>query len=464
MGLTSILRGLAVMLLALGAAMSIPMLVAAAGGEESAGAYLFGVTASLLACGGAYAASIGYRASADFRGALIIILLWWGLIPAFAAIPFAMGSLGFADAYFEAVSAITTTGGWLSNSEAIASPAGMLWRAELQWLGGLASITIAAAIFIRPAFIGIDTLLPPFSRGDSESFLRPLRNAAIAFSSIYAMLTLFAFFGLMLAGAPTFDAMIMALSGVASGGFLPRAGGVGAYEPAVGVILFFIIVISGANFVLIARVVRGAKERVRDIETGAYLAILFVVGVLFWVLAGAGNMLLAGPQIFNAASLLSTNGYVVGEAPPLAAAMVTAIIGGAAVSTAGGFKIIRWLVIMRRAREEIRRLIAPSAVFGRRRVANELGVWIHFLVFTMTLAALLVVLSFGGHSFEIAAATATAALSNTGPLIQLAEGAGDGYAIFDTPLRWVLAFAMILGRLEAAVALALFNRIFWRFL
>ena len=464
MGLTGIIRGLAAMLLALGAAMIIPMLMAAAGGEDSAGAYLFGVTASLLAGGGAFAASIGHRPPTDFRGALIIILLWWGLIPAFAAIPFAMGSLNYADAYFEAVSAITTTGGWLSNADAIASPAGMLWRAELQWLGGLASITIAAAIFIRPAFIGIDTLLPPFSRGDDESFLRPLRNAALAFSSIYAVLTLFAFSGLAIAGAPTFDAVIMALSGVASGGFLPHPGGVGAYPQAVGVILFFILVFSGANFVLIARVVRGAKGRVRDVETGAYLTILFVVGVLFWVLAGAGDMLLAGPQIFNAASLLSTNGYVVGEAPPLIAAMVTAIIGGAAVSTAGGFKILRWLVIMRRAREEIRRLVAPSAVFGSSRVSNELGVWIHFLVFTMTLAALVVALSVGGHPFEIAAATATAALSNAGPLIQLAEGAGDGYAIFDAPMRWLLVVAMILGRLEAAVALALLNRVFWRFL
>lgn len=464
MGLTSILRGLSAMLLVLGAAMIAPMLVAITGGEDSAGAYLFGVTVSLMAAGGAYVASIGKRPPTDFRGALIIILLWWALVPAFAAIPFAMGSLSYGDAYFEAVSAITTTGGWLSNSEAIASPAGMLWRAQLQWLGGLASISIAAAIFIRPAFIGIDTLLPPFSRGDDASYLRPLRNAVKAFASVYAVATLFALFSLAIAGAPAFDAVIMALSGVASGGFLPNADGLGAYAPAVTGVMFFVLVFSGANFVLIARLARGARERVRDVETGAYLIILVVVGVMFWVLAGAGDLLLMGPQIFNAASLLSTNGYVIGEAPPLIAVMVTAIIGGAAVSTAGGFKILRWLVIMRRAREEIRRLVAPNAVFGSRRVANELGVWIHFLVFTMTLAALVVALSFGGHSFEIAAAAATAALANAGPLLQLAEGAADGYAIFEGPTRWLLLVAMILGRLEAAVALVLLNRVFWRFL
>ena len=168
------------------------------------------------------------------------------------------------------------------------------------------------------------------------------------------------------------------------------------------------------------------------------------------------------PQLFNAASLLSTNGFTIGEAPPLTVALVTAIIGGAAVSTAGGFKILRWIVIMRRAREEIRRLIIPSGVFGERRVANELGVWMHFIVFTITLAALVVAVSAGGHNFELAASAAIAALSNSGPLIQLAEGGSAGYAVFSEPLRWLLVAAMILGRLEAAAALALINRAFWR--
>lgn len=462
MGLASILRGFAAMLLIVGAAMIAPLLTALAGGEESAGAYLFGVVASLIAGGGAYAASLGPTPPSDFRGALIIVLLWWAVVPVFAAIPLAAGTLNFADAYYEAVTAVTTTGGWLSDANAIASRAGTLWRAQLQWLGGLASLAIAAAIFIRPAFIGIDTLLPPFSRGEKDSFLRPLRNAATAFMSVYAFITFFAFSALAVAGAPTFDAVIMALSVVASGGFIPAPGGLEAYIPAVSVTLFPFIVLSGANFVLIARILRGARGRVRDVETGAYLAILVSVAILFWVLAGAGDVDLIVPQLFNTASVLTTNGYLIGEAPPLVIVLVTAIIGGAAVSTAGGFKILRWIVIMRRAREEIRRLVSPSAIFGRRQVANELGVWMHFIVFTMTLAALVVALSVGGHSFETAATAATAALSNTGPLIHLAGDGAEGYAVFNAPLRWLLLAAMILGRVEAAVALALFNRAFWR--
>ncbi len=462
MGLTSILRGFAAMLFIIGAAMAAPFLVAVSGGEDSADAYLFSMALCLLSGAAAMAASVGRAPPSDFRGALLIILLWWTVAPLFAAAPFAMSGAPFADAYFEAVAALTTTGGWLSREGALASPAGTVWRALLQWLGGLASIAIAAAIFIRPAFIGIDTLLPPFPRGEKASFLRPLRNAASSFFLVYAFLTAVAFTALVAAGASAFDAAVMGMSIVASGGFVPHAEGLAGYEAPVLYALTPFLILSGANFVLIARLMGDRRERVRDVENASYVMILIGVTVLFWVAAGAGDMGLLIPQFFNAASFMSTNGVAVGEPPPIIAAMVTAIIGGAAVSTAGGFKILRWLVIMRRAREEIRRLVTPSGVFGQARVGNELGVWIHFIVFTMTLAALVVSLSIGGYEFSLAAAAAVAALSNTGPLIYLAEGGAGGYAVFDEPLRWLLVAGMILGRLEAAVALALFNRAFWR--
>ena len=462
MALIGILRSFAMMLVIIAMAMSVPLVVALLGGEEGAGSYLFALSIALMVGGGAYAASLGHRMPSGFRGAFIVILSWWIVVPVFAAIPIMAEGFKFADAYFEAVSAMTTTGAWLSNSGAIASKAGALWRAELQWLGGLGSLAIAAAIFIRPAFIGIDTLLPPFSRGDRDSFLRPLRNAVISFVGVYSIVTLMAFSMIALAGAPVFDAAILAMTTAASGGFIPHASGIEGYSNNVLLCIFLFTLLGGVNFILIARIFKGERERLRDIETGAYLLIVLWVAVLFWVTTGAGDVVLLASQLFNAASLVTTNGFVVGEAPPLLVALVTAIIGAAAVSTAGGFKILRWLVIMRRAREELRRLVSPSGVFGARRVANELGVWMHFLVFTLTLAALLLVVSLGGHSFGLAAAAATAALSNAGPLIALADGGVDGYAVFQEPVRWLLLIGMILGRLEAAVALALVNRAFWR--
>lgn len=462
MALTSILRAMAGLLVVLAAGMVAPTILAFADGERTAGAYLFALATALLFGAGAYAAGLGKQHASGFRGAMIVILIWWIIIPVFAAPPIMAEGLSFSDAYFESVSALTTTGAWLSQESAIATRAGALWRAILQWLGGLGSLAIAAAIFIRPAFIGIDTLLPPFSRGERDSYLRPLRYAVVSFSGVYFAVSLAAFIAIAAAGAPTLDAVIMAMTTASSGGFIPHNEGLAGYSTGVEAAIFFFTLLGGVNFILLARVMKGEREKLRDIETGAYLMLVLWAAVLFWITAGAGDVILLAPQLFNAASLVTTNGYLIGEAPPLLVALITSIIGAAAVSTAGGFKIIRWLVIMRRAREEIRRLITPSAIFGARRVANEFGVWMHFLVFTLTLAGLLLALSLGGHSFDLAAAAATAALSNTGPLIALAGDQANGYAVFQEPVRWLLLAVMILGRLEAAVALALVNRAFWR--
>lgn len=462
MAFSSITRAFAALLFILAIAMLAPLGIALFDGERNAGIFLIALALTVFSAAGSLALSIGPRHPSGFRGAMAVVLLLWVVAPAYAAFPFMAEGMRYGDAYFEAVSAITTTGGWLSHEGAVASRAGMLWRAILQWLGGLASLAIAAAIFIRPAFIGIDTLLPPFSRGERDSFLRPLRNAAVSFSGVYFAVSLIAFMVMSFAGAPVFDAIILAMTTVASGGFIPAADGVSAYPIGVVASIFLFTLLGGINFILIARLFQPRGQRFRDVETSAFLLIVVWASVLLWLSAGAGDLDLLPAQAFNAVSLMTTNGYLIGETPPLTVALVIAIIGAAAVSTAGGFKILRWIVIMQRAREEVRRLIIPNSVTGPRRVANELGVWMHFLVFTLTLSGLMLAISLGGHPFDLAAAAATAALSNAGPLISLAEHGADGYAVFQEPLRWLLLAGMILGRLEAAVALALINRAFWR--
>ena len=462
MGLAGIFRAFAAMLLAISASMSFPAITALASGEDEFLSYLFSIIVTLIAFFGAFLSGRGKTQPMNLRGVLIVVLIWWAVIPLFAGAPFLLQGASVADAYFEAVAAMSTTGGWLEKTAAYATNSGALWRAQLQWIGGFSSIVIAAAIFIRPAFIGIDTLLPPFSRGDTASFMAALRTAAAGFASTYVMITALSIIAIALAGAPFFDAVIMGLSGVASGGFTPRDDGVSSYSTLVLIAVGGVYLVGAANFILLARFFRGGAERVRDVETRAYLIIIIAVAILFWVSAGAGDVDLVVLQTFNAISLISTNGLTIGEAPPLVVATVTAIIGGAAISTAGGFKILRWLVIMRRAREEIRRLVLPNAVFGARRVANEFGVWMHFIVFTMTLGALVFFIAADGHAFNIAVAAATASLSNAGPLLYLADESVRGYAIFSEPMRWLIVVAMILGRLETAVALALLNRGFWR--
>ncbi|MEM9706688.1 MAG: potassium transporter TrkG [Pseudomonadota bacterium] len=435
--------------------------------DETAEAYLYGAAIAGFAGAALLLIAESGRTETDFRTAIFFVLFWWTGVPIFACAPFLFSGIEPVGAYFEAVSALTTTGAWLAPDELLESPLGALWRAALQWLGGLASLAVAAAIFIRPAFIGIETLSPPFSSGDNDSALAAVRAATEAFIGVYGGLTALCFLLLTATGVPGLEALITAMSTLSSGGFLPalEAGGADAANSvnrATAFILTPFLFLSGANFILITRLATAGSMREKDIETRAYAAAILIVACVYWLALGAGDMRKIADQIFNATSLFSTTGVTIGEAPTLPFVLVTIIIGGAAVSTAGGFKILRWLVIIRRAREEVRRLVIPNGVFGGRQVAEELGVWIHFLVFTLTLGVLTLALTLGGHPFELSATVATAMLANAGPVVFLVEGAPGGYGAFSPPLQAVMCVAMVLGRLEAVVALALFNNAFWR--
>jgi trk system potassium uptake protein TrkH len=440
--------------------MLAPAFYAASIADPKAGNYFFSAAATVFMGGGLTMLAGEGDAGADFRTTLSIIFLWWAATPLFAAGPFILEGWTLVDAYFEAASALTTTGATLQAGDLIDRPVDFLWRAILQWIGGLSSLAIAAAIFIRPVFLGTDTVLPSFTRGERDSYVHAVILAARAFAPPYAAVTVVLFIALSAAGTPQFEAFALAMSTVASGGLTAHASGVAGAAPVIGLVLFPFILLSGANFILIDRGARGNFAAIRDEETVTFLAIVAIVGLVMYFLRNSGS---AGAAIFNSASLFATNGVMIGEPPDLILALVTVIIGGCAVSTAGGLKILRWMVIMRRAQSEIRRLILPSAVFRLRDAANELGVWMHFLVFTILLGALTAMVAAGGHSLESSVAGAVGVLANAGPVIGLTESGSEGYRIFDdAPVKLILAAGMILGRLEGVAALMLINRAFWR--
>lgn len=458
MDFAKILRAFGGTLIVLSVAMLAPAAIAR-GAEQ--GAYVLSAGLALFAGGSLRILSPARLSPAGFREAIALVLCWWIVAPVFGGLPFVFRGMGLADGWFEAVSALTTTGGWLNDEAARASAAGMFWRAELEWLGGLASLASAAALFIRPHFTGVDTMPPPFAFGEYGSPLRALRQALATFAPIYAVIT-FACFALLAAtGVAPIEAAVLAMSTLASGGFTPHEGGLAAYPSFVPGLLLPFVVASGANFILIARVMRPARESgVKDGETLALIILIFVLGGAYWLSTGGGSLARLPSEIFNAASMISTNGATIGQAP-LVIALVTAIIGGAAVSTAGGLKLLRWLIVFRRAGEELWKLAEPSGVRPRSGSADELGVWIHFVAFALAAGGLLLLVAVYGHSFETAAAASVAALANTGPLLALAHGDGN-YAQLEPTLRMALGGAMILGRLEAVAALAVINHAFWR--
>lgn len=468
MNLAPVLRFVAYTHFAVAVAMVSPGLLAAAGGDDPQG-HITGIVLCALIGTMCIAAGQGMRRRPPVRNGLrellLALLLFWLALPLSAAIPLIADGLRFDEAWFEAVSALTTTGAWLSDPAARATPQDMLYRASLQAIGGLVSLATAAAVFVRPEFIGIAPPIPPFSRGETGSYLRAFDRAVWAFLPVYAVCALAGGVALVAAGVPAVPGMAMGLSFLASGGFVPIAGGLSAVSGPATVVSAVLMTLGAVNFVIVASFVLGQSatlRRGRDLETGAFLLLIPVVAIIFWLSRGAGDVDRLGHHVLNAISFLSTNGPTLSHRPELIPVLVTAVVGGAAVSTAGGIKILRWLVTFRRSGEEIWKLTHPGAVPRSKPSANELGVWIHALAFAMILAVLVLITAFYGYELEASAAAAVAVITNTGPLLDLAPLMTADYGVFDPSLRSFFMVGMIAGRLELVIMLVILNRRFWQ--
>ncbi len=454
--------------LAVGGAMIVPWILAWSHAGESPAGYLLGIFISLSLGGLFLAVGLGYTRKPIVRSGMrelfLALLIFWGGIPFLAAIPFVIGGMPILDGWFEAVSALTTTGGWLSDPAAHATDHDMIYRASLQWLGGLVTLATAGAVFVRPEFTGVAPLVPPFSRGESGSFIRAFDRAVWTFLPVYACITAAGFLCFLFAEVPIVDAATMAMSFLSTGGFVPAAGGILSYSPAAISIAMILMCFGAVNFIVISGLVLSRSSRMRstqDEETAAFIILLPLMTLLYWLSAGAGDLDLLIPQFYNAVSILSTNGQIIGESPALLPVLVTAVIGGAAVSTAGGVKLMRWLVTIRRTGQELWKLTHPGGVLGKQPHVNELGIWIHALAFTMLLALIVLLTAFFGHPLETSATAAVAVVANAGPLIDLAPQMTADYARFEAPLRGFLGLAMIAGRLELVVFMVMLSRRFW---
>ncbi|MBB4660003.1 TrkH family potassium uptake protein [Parvularcula dongshanensis] len=430
--------------------------------------YAFAFGLSLFAGGAALAFSSGLRERPAVRGGLrellAALVLFWAGVPIVAAVPFFQQGWSYGDAWFEAVSGLTTTGAWLSSPSARASEADMLYRASLQWTGGLVSLCTAAAIFVRAEFMGVAPLVPPFARGESGSYLRAFAAAYRVFLPVFSSLTAIGLLTLFLLGVPIVEAVVLSMSLLSTSGFVPDPGGIESYGVPVTIVAVVLMALGAVNFIVVAQVSTGRRRRMRggeDRETLTFFLLCPAIALLFWLSAGAGDLDRLLPQLFNAVSILSTNGVTIGEPPQLTPVLVTAVIGGAAVSTAGGVKLLRWLVTFDRAGEELWKLIHPGGVVPRPVTINEFGVWIHTIAFTILLAVFVLITAFFGSSLEASAATAVAMVANVGPLLDLAPRMTADYVLLDGALRPLLALGMIAGRLELVVLLVLLNRRFW---
>lgn len=474
-----ILMTIGMMLCALGAFMLLPAMVDYADGASGWTAFLYSAVFTV------------------FIGGLLVLVTWeenpgklgikegfvlttgaWVLLTAFAAIPMWGLQLTYTDAFFEAMSGITTTGSTvLIRLDEL--PRGiLLWRAILQGLGGIGIIVTALNIlpFLR---VGGMQLFQTESSERSEKVLPSAVDLVTAIASIYGVL-LVACLSLYLAfGMSPFDALCHALTTVSTGGYSTHDQSFGFFpSPALQWICIVFMILGSLPFVIFIRMVRGDHGAIlADAQVRAFLLLLLILiaTMTFWLTTERNVELFEAIRraAFNVTSILTTTGFATEDYSqwgPFAVGLffLMMFVGGCSGSTTGGIKIYRLQVAAMLSRTHFLHLMSPSRVvtltYNNRRLPLDVpfSVVAFLAIYMATVGFFTVVLSAMGLDLVTALSAAATAVGNVGPGLGEIVGPAGNFSPLPASAKWALSFAMLLGRLELFTVLVLLRPEFWR--
>ncbi|WP_328187690.1 TrkH family potassium uptake protein [Marinobacter sp. OP 3.4] len=415
------------------------------------------------------------------RDGFLITTLFWVVLSVAGSIPFYLSNNApytYVDSLFEAVSGLTTTGATvITGIDSL--PESMLWyRQQLQWLGGMGIIVLAVAILPMLGIGGMQLYRAEVPGPVKDNKLTPrIGETAKALWYIYVALTVLCAVAYWAAGMSWFDAIGHSFSTIAIGGFSTHDASIGYFDSAlIEMIAVVFMIISGANFALHFMAFRQRSLRAYwlDSEFRFYFSVLMAVALIAVLVliytATLDPMSAITKGIFEVVSIATTTGFSAADFsqwPLMLPFMlfVLAFMGGCAGSTGGGLKVMRVLLIYRQGSREIKRLLHPNAVIpvklGNRPVSDRVlqAVWGFFSVYMFMFVAMLIILLATGLDQVTAWTAVAAAINNLGP------GLGEvayHYGNINDVAKWVLCFAMLLGRLEVFTLLVLLTPAFWR--
>jgi trk system potassium uptake protein TrkH len=383
----------------------------------------------------------------------------------------------FTNAFFESMSGLTTTGATVIVGLDAAPPGILLWRALLQWLGGIGIIGVAIAIL--PALgVGGMQLFRTESSDRSEKVMPRAREIATAIVLIYAGLTMLCGVAYWLVGMTPFEALAHALTTVSTAGFSTSDSSMGHWNSPALHWLATLFMLSGAiPFVLYIRLFQGQRDALRDSQVWVLLGFLALVITCLatWLVLtgryGAADALRYAA--FNVVSVVTTTGYATtdyGLWGNVAVGVFFGLmfVGGCTGSTSGGMKIFRFEVMARMLRSHFLRLLYPRGVFARVYAGRPLpddvvaSVVVFFSLYFTCYSALTIALMAFDLDFLTSASAAATSLSNVGPGLGPIIGPAGNFSTLPDASKWLLSFGMLLGRLELFSILILFVPQFWR--
>jgi len=417
----------------------------------------------------------------NLQQAFLLTTLSWLCIAIFGSIPFLLSNLNLSivDAFFESMSGITTTGSTIITNLNIAPKGILIWRAILQWLGGIGVIVMAITVLPLLSVGGMQ-LFRMESSDTTQKILPRAREITTIISIIYLTLTFACGVAYWFVGMNIFDSIAHSMTTIATGGFSTYSSSIGYFQnPKIEIIAIIFIVLGSIPFIAYLKFVKGdQKIFFKDVQIRG-LIYIFIVSTLLMLLyllfsnkeySFAENLRIS---TFNVVSILSGTGYVTSDFGlwgkfPLIFFLFLMFIGGCAGSTTCGIKIFRFQILGLFILNQIRKLIYPHGIFPMKYNNEKINnpfiysimtfIFLYFFIFFI-LAALL---SLDGLDFVTALSGSASAISNVGPGLGDVIGPNGNFSNLSNFSKLSLSLGMLLGRLELFAVLVLFFPSFWK--
>lgn len=464
----------------LGLTMLIPMAVDLFVGNGHWPAFLQSALLTFLV-GGLVALSCqdGNRPGLSLQQTFLLTTGVWFALPVFGALPFMLGATEarFVDAFFEAMSGLTTTGSTVFAGLETLPKGLLLWRGLLQWLGGI-GIIVVAMVFLPELRVGGMQI---FRSEGFDTFGKILpRATAISgqVSTIYVSLTFLCFLAYLITGMEPFDAVVHAFTTIATGGFGNYDASFGAFSGSGEYAATVFMLLAALPFVRYVQLVNGSAKPLfmdRQVIT-FFVTIAALVVMVALVLAFAQDRdwePAFRKALFNVTSITTGTGYASANYMQWGGFLVATfffigLIGGCAGSTACSIKIFRYQLLFSAIKTQIKKIHTPSGVFtpryNGRPVSEDVlnSVMVFFVFFIVTLGILAVLLGMTGLDFVTSLSGAAAAIANIGPGLGDIIGPAGTFGPLNDTAKWLLAMGMLIGRLELLAVYAMLTPQFWR--
>ena len=426
-----------------------------------------------------FLSNMDHNHNINTQQAFLLTSLSWVGVAIFGSIPFFFSDmqLSFTDSFFESMSGITTTGATIITNLEESPKAILIWRAMLQWLGGIGIIVMAITLMPIMNIGGMQLL--KISGGASEKILPKTKQISLRLILIYFSLTLMCALFYKFCGMGYFDSVAHSMTTLSTGGFSNYNESIGFFNNSkIEIVSIVFIILGSIPFISYIKIISGEKNLfLKDVQIILFFKlILFSVIILVIYLGVKGNNFFEiqiRSVVFNVISILTGTGYVTKEFDqwgnfPLIFFLLLMFIGGCAGSTTCGIKIFRVHMLYFFVKNQLLKLIYPRAIINLKYNNNNVDdkllssvisfIYLYIIIFFFITA----LLTLTGLNFITAISGAASSLSNVGPGLGNEIGPNSNYAGLPDISKWILTIGMILGRLEIFAILVIFLPSFWR--